>query len=970
MSSVYVLAATAFAPAILPAGASALSGYLGPLGMRLAVDFLSWLTWYPRVDEAAVRMSVRDAPLVRVPPMRNHSHPEAAAERTSALNTLVACVRGIGLEPFMVQMSAADVAAGHAGSREWYWAKDLAVPRKAFRLEPNQALVFVDVDYYIDMPRLLCDTFGNPVFIHTFQPVEVGGGGDNYAFTFLGDNRVRYRVSGGAVYEHRVYNYSTDVLAVESRRWGLYRYAVFHVERRQLEKHHALVILIPIAVVRVPLLPPSWVLGPANLATLAPAVGDHLRMDVMTSGGLMRSTGRVGSYASVTLPARDDDGVAVTAAMSTQKITPGQTLTLLKREDRIDAAILVDYHRVGDLGAAEYVAPVEGSVTPYQFKPHSAEFDFDDPVGGKAFASPILLGECFLPRLNLANDREAQEARLTRVAPNVDLTRDFVGWTEEWVRFRLGPMTDGNEGRLAPVDADEVYARRPRPAQRANLDAGLAVATVVGDGILESFQKKEPYPKPSPPRDIKTVPKTDIYVFASYMYPLHDWFMEYEEVRHTYAPGMTPLDIATNVARLASTADGLIMDDADKWDGRVSVVLRYKRQRLLLAAYPASHRERILEALRRSHHMRGRTTFGLLYDTYWAQLSGKEDTTVMNTDDHAYLDYCRWRKLGYSPADAYSRLGIYGGDDGVLVGTNLDGFEVFAQAGQLLECTVVKRGEVGVNFLNRWFGPGVWHGDLDSMTDVRRALAKFHVSCNMPPNVTGLRKLAEKAGNYALTDPNTPFLGELCCLIKIVLPPNGKYRELQTWYGREDASVQFPNEPGDWMEDLVEQWLPGLRYDLLRKWKREVRALPGIPYDPDRVVPGVERLMLGLPCCWEAPSQARPKEPAIVGDVLDEGTAPAPPSAGPPRKPLPQEPGSDAFVELEPRSAGPARAYQPPPVDKPCRWCKAAGLEPRNHWNAACPVMAAAGACGRCGKMDHTAPRCPKRKAKKQAGPR
>jgi hypothetical protein len=434
--------------------------------------------------------------------------------------------------------------------------------------------------------------------------------------------------------------------------------------------------------------------------------------------------------------------------------------------------------------------------------------------------------------------------------------------------------------------------------------------------------------------------------------------MSAEHTKHTYAPGMTPLAIATRIVELAKGAPSLIMDDADKWDGRVSVVLRYKRMRFILAAYPTSHHPRILEALRRSHHMRGRTTFGMAYDTYDAQLSGKEDTTAMNTDDHAFLDYVRLRRLNQTPDDAYANLGVYGGDDGVLVGTGdvtadtAHVTKVFGEAGQVLEVQVVQRGQPGVNFLNRFFGPGVWHGDANSMADVRRALAKWHVSCNMPPGVTRLRKLAEKAGNYVLTDPNTPLLSIICRAVTSVLTPNGKYRELNSWYGREERSVQFPNEEADWMEDMVEEWLPGYRLDLVLAWTRTIRNDLANSYDPDKTNLVAERVLLGPPLIFEADPRP-PKEDAIVAGVLHAGTTPFEEDDQLPMRPLPDLPGSDHGAKYV------------PPTD-PCRWCVEMENKPDNHWNAACPMMAAANMCGRCGKDGHLATGdCPKRKCNK-----
>lgn len=144
------------------------------------------------------------------PTKRSHSHPLCAAIRTASAADAQSFAGQIGRRPFFLQRSVADERNGRVGSRTYYWAKDVAAEHCDHLPAKEDLAVIVDTDMYMDMPHLLA-TDPRTYFLSTFQPTVVAHSGPEYDFTFDDKDCVHYRVSGGAVYRHPVWNYGSDV---------------------------------------------------------------------------------------------------------------------------------------------------------------------------------------------------------------------------------------------------------------------------------------------------------------------------------------------------------------------------------------------------------------------------------------------------------------------------------------------------------------------------------------------------------------------------------------------------------------------------------------------------------------------------------------------------------------------------------------------------------------------------------------
>jgi hypothetical protein len=176
------------------------------------------------------------------------------------------------------------------------------------------------------------------------------------------------------------------------------------------------------------------------------------------------------------------------------------------------------------------------------------------------------------------------------------------------------------------------------------------------------------------------------------------------------------------------------------------------------------------------------------------------------------------------PEVAYAKLGIYGGDDGL--SANLTKFaseQASLSVGQKLDLERIYRSDqFGVKFLARHYGPDVWFGSADSMCDIRRQLAKFHLTVHLPSNITREEKLKDKAFAFSLTDTNTPVLGDFVKKALELFPmgPVDNYVSITGHYGIElDTTKQYPNyDGGEWMEHYVATQLTDFDLCSFRAW--------------------------------------------------------------------------------------------------------------------------------------------------------
>lgn len=821
------------------------------IASSLTADFLS---------SSQQRQVFTDLPVVRSEPTKNHTHGASAADRNAGCATAALCARAMGLEPYYVQQSLADVRKGCDGDRSFHWPKDLAIPPREFHFDnTKQAAVLVDVDYYIDMDMLLSRHPGT-YFISAFQPTASGKADGEYTFKFLSDQRVEYNVSGGSEFVHHVWDYAGDTLLVEDVSYITKVVVAYHIDRKYIDEHHCLVLLTVIGKFTMPaIIPTSFVLDGRRLQRLKPVDGGHVVLDVIKPDGRYRSVAIVGDHTSVTLRKKLFDAVHAVAIVAKVPITPAMVASNIapstpvglptERMEPGHAAIVASYLRAGIPTFPPVVYPPSEGFVPIWFAKH----DYDAPVPLAGFGSP-LIGPCYGFAESIASDDRCISGRVEAFQDTEfeePIPPTLAKYMAEFVE-RLIPVPHIG----VPVGDDYVVEKQSKPSQRAILDE----AGVTGDSYKKGWQafvKKETYTKPTDPRNISQATPAAKLAYSRYMYAFHNEVLG--EIAW-YAFNKTPAECAARIGEMLLKAGHAVKADGNRFDGHVKRRARILERICMLRFFQQQFHSGVNEAMDEQVGLSGSTVGGRKYQSAYTRGSGSLETSDFNSILTAFIDYCAWRNtlvggVKCGPDLAWSKLGIYGGDDSLTGAVDPAALKKSAtMMGQDYDLEVVPRGSVGVEFLNRQFGPDVWTGDINSMANPSRLLSKLWVG---PAKLREpLVRFGERMSGYYRMDRNSPVVGKIATISHELL---GDYVEgvLMPWDGKHSLESNWPNVDSGWMVDIFNASIPDFDWDRFGVWLTELVNTK----DP--------QLLLRAPLCTAAP-QAAPqvKQACVVGDTM------------------------------------------------------------------------------------------------------
>lgn len=797
----------------------------------------SWRRWWRLVASKwlvgmgtaeKLRKCFKVAEIPQFAARKDHSHGYSAAARAAASRFWVAYARENHLEAYFVQMAKRDVAAGLRGSRVYFDPKDVDTPVEAWDPPPNPLFILIDTDYFMDMPVELATTLaGHPVALYTMVPSRAANGKGEVCWTFGVDGKLETTVSGGAKYSHHIWDYGDDVVTA---RTGA-RFVAYCVDRRSMTDSHQLVLLSPMGVYTFPvsLLAGSLIPGIA-LERFDPIVGEEdkfVRMFVQTQEGLFVSTAKCGSYLSSYTTTSVDESLRSVARNTGVNLTLGtvQSHVKVKPEPeefvqvREESTVLLDYYLNGEVVVPKaFVYPVHAAVRRFEAVYEGSPADADSKSGMVAFMQP-LVPEGFAPAITKNNERRAIEGRVLENRSGVQLTAEVEGYLNEFVPFVVPAC---KVGTVNPVELDEVAERQSHPRQRRALRAGLWLLNVFRR-FWEMFLKKEAYQKVTDPRLIVQVDPGAKMVISQHMYAL-------QPILHDcawYAPGKTPSEIASRVGQICMRARFIADDDANRMDAHISPAARAVDLAVELAAFASCHHDTIRRYHAESVKVPVKSTFRLRYQSEFEWGSGDPRTSNAQTIRAAFIHYMAARRSGLNPLDSYEALGLYAGDDGFTADIPADQIVRAARLiGQDYEVKVVERGNLGVQFLGRYYGPDVWSGDDNSICDVARQLAKLHLST--PGNFTREEKIAEKAFAYMLTDRFTPIIGWWANAVVHAFPylkgVEFTKENVSWWALTYKESDLWPNNVGTWAIDVVKAMLPGFDWVRFHTWHSSCTA--------------------------------------------------------------------------------------------------------------------------------------------------
>jgi hypothetical protein len=597
----------------------------------------------------------------------------------------------------------------------------------------------------------------------------------------------------------------------------------------------------------------SKLLDSSHLVRLNPVRGDFLRLNVVKESGHHVSTARVGSHLECTVPVSVDDGVRSLATVAKVDLNIPMIQGLVP--DKCQASVMVEYHRSVQRGPMDTVFPVELGVRSYQMDP--ASYDPDAKPSMIAFMSPIVHG-AFCPDLTAANEEYAVVKRVEEVISDVEMTPFLLKSMNEFVELLIP-----TPHILHPVGFDDVYDQQKRPSQRVLLEH--ASVDTYWKRVVKMFLKREAYQDVKAPRPISTINCVDKLGYSEFIMAI----AKLVGTQKWYAFSRTPRDVALRVTEVLNEAQFAVLTDFKKFDGHVSRVLRELEQLVLLRAFAVCYHARILDLHRSQFEIPAVTTFGVKYALGFSRASGSPETSTFNTVANAFINFLAIKFTKFSGAflqasEAYSRLGLYGGDDGVTANVPINYFKHAARlVGQDVSSKLVSRGSLGVTFLSRQYSPEVWYGEPSSCADIARQVSKFHTTVGLPKEITPQMKLVAKCQSFACTDLDTPVIGKLVktvlCLCeddRILMDSLKKYdgelKVVKQWLSEIDLAVQYPNQDSGWMDAVVAALLPGFDMKRFDDWMSECKNLDDV---------------LAAPLCLEV-SEPKVPDPVVVDDQV------------------------------------------------------------------------------------------------------
>lgn len=767
----------------------------------------------------SARTAFRNLSNVTAFPSNTHSHGVLAANRARAVSMMQAYALSLGRRLFMLQKSGRDVESGIAGSRQYYWMKDTDVEACDDTPDSGDVIGMVDTDYYMDMDTYLA-TVDCPVIIYTMTPTRAAEANeDGLSFTFDAQDTLQATVSGGAKYSHQLWNYGVDVFTSLHETWLPWNQIItsFDVDRRTIAPHFSLIALTPRH---------RWVgwtvylarlLSASTLSRVQLTEGKWVMMYVQTQKEHLVSLAKVGSRVAVTLPIETFEGLLAKVKVSKIPITIGvcENNTTAHGCTNSQASILCEY-LLDTLPVPKLrVYPVEYSVKRFQW----GRYEPDAKPSLIGFMAPIV-NNAISPDPTLGNEQRCVDKRIRELAQDeLPLTPDIVQYTTEFVGL---VVPESMRHTLTPVEEDIVYERQSRPTQRRLLaEAGLLCWQGLRR-VVKAFMKKEAYGKFTDPRNISTINPKDKLEYSRFVYSVA------ETLKKTkwYAFGQTPKMVAERVAEICRSAGFVIPSDYSRLDGTISNLCRFLEDALFKRAF-APHYHNVLDMLMKTqYNLRGVGTFGTRYLTGWSRLSGSPETSVCNTLVTAFVAYMAFRRQGLSPAEAYAKLGIYGGDDGLTPDIDEVVFSESAEKmGLRLTVEKVCRGKPGVHFLARLYTPDVWVGDDNSMCDLWRQLSKFH-TCLVDGVLNAEKKLWEKSYSFYLTDKNTPIIGPFvtrvfaigCELGIVPVDPEKQDRAIASYASIAPEDEQYPNRPHEWFDTYIFEKFPNFDPQAWNTW--------------------------------------------------------------------------------------------------------------------------------------------------------
>ena len=749
-----------------------------------------------------------------------HSHPTAAAIRTTMNWAIDDYVRRCDRKLYSVAMSEADKRAGHRGCHYHIQGKDLSYRMQDDLLLDDDVVKMSDTGYYLDLPRWMD---GHEIVLYEIVPNRVACGVADATYSFNAQNCLVERVNGDAQYEHALWDFSTDHLLVH-RWWGTYEYLVEKICHPEYPEYR-IIGLFPRRFVWAPI---SWLVSGTTLKRRQVVHGDWARIDSVANdhqnrGVRYSSIGKVGMTNDALLPTELLNSL-ITRAGFVKHFDLGSVEMYLEPEWKDPryvwlrkhvqslksvATVVTDYIRDAcNIKDVDFVSNPDNRFT---FVPLNKEFRplTSDIQGVMRNLTPTgrepLLAGSVSPAKGRATEQSAIDERLTRVRNDVAPPEKYYRWGDEFVEHLV---PDSRKHTGVPTSEDTLFEKQCRPTQVSIL-AKMMTWFKCQKLYNKAFVKAEAYSGVNAPRMISTLPASLKGEYSLYLYSFSENVLYRQD---WYAFGHSPSELEAMVHVKARDATTVVATDFSRFDGRISYFFRWLEGRVLQRYFAPRYARRVLDLHTQQLRLCGVTRGGIRYAAGPHRLSGSPETAAFNSIDNAYVQYCTYRAMGHGPEQSWMKLGLYGGDDGMSFDASQEVAEQVARdLGMKLTLETLPRGSV-IPFLGRWWF-GAWTGPATSSADIPRQVSKLHLSADHLNTLAVIHQ--RKADGLWFSDRDTPILGEWAKAVnRLNGNPDSHDRSEANWLVREEGVLRQPDrsvilkyllsKPG-WSLDAVEK---------------------------------------------------------------------------------------------------------------------------------------------------------------------
>jgi len=651
---------------------------------------------------------------------------------------------------------------GGYGTHGFYNYKDIVQPYQNDIILPDDVVTFVDTDYYVDLNEYA----GHDLVIFTFDPKELSGTYGEGFFHYFAKDRVRFRVNGGAVYEHQVWFLDRDMVTLHRR---CYTY-VYRVDRHIVTNNHSLVFLTLLATM----------FNPLNITALCLGLDDAsiTRVELVeTKTYLIRHCYKPLPHYQI-LHKHSMNSYSILCSIfhtllnnyeRRAKLDPGE----VKQYFTVDSNIRIKPEQCFFLHAAivsgefsnnNLPATTLGAVsTDYHVIATSQNDRLRDkqPKTSSSIIAPPLATNVSVPvAINEGTNVKAVEDRLLTQLNDVTPENVEIYW-QAFKKLLL-------KGRISvPYSHAEVLDQQTRPLQRIR-NARNAYRPYNSKKVCSTFLKKEPckvkiesgITTVSTPRIVSTYEPTQCLQLATYTYPLVE---EILKTTHWYQSCSTPEKLEKAITHLLRFKNARISaNDGVKQDAHTTHDWR-KRMADILVTYFPGNKDHIHKLMQYDSPEFSITEFDQLFEPGFSVRSGSSLTTILNSLNMAWMAFVHFMRKKFPDEKAWSLIGLKAGDDSVDMDTYEEMCKTYESFGyKITGVNYHHRENETLEFLGRKFF--MYNGRLCSMCDLNRFVAKFHLSDigNKDPD----QALANKVYGYEVTDPKTPIIQHLVSLLK------------------------------------------------------------------------------------------------------------------------------------------------------------------------------------------------------------